>query len=436
MRPTGFVTFNKLRAAQSVQQVLQCSNPTEMHVEPAPQVEDVVWENIGISADVKAYWGLISLAISSAIILFWTIPTSFVVALSNVDKIRGQLPALGRFADKNTWVVPVLEQISPLMLSVMNALAPIIFGILSKREGHSAAATVETSLFNKLIAYQWFIVFLLPFLGGTFLESLLGKGEKLSVSKTINKVSNALPTQSSFYVNFLMVQMGLPLSLELLRVVPIVKAIIYHFLAPKLTPRERSSPWFGSRRSRCPAILASWIRSRSTSSCSCSSWSSRPWLRSSATLRRVPTALGARAPLERALRRGSVTVHGGCVLPVALPLLHRCARVCPVCDGDRAWSQEGAGSRAASLVLVGFTSIFHLFMWSRYRARPRTCRSTSVSWSTRAARCSPTTWRRCSRTSTASLRWRSASRSCPTTTTSQATRTVRTSCRPHHPQYM
>ncbi|GLE06021.1 hypothetical protein PINS_up015232 [Pythium insidiosum] len=46
----------------------------------------------------------------------------------------------------------------------MNALAPIIFGILSKREGHSAAATVETSLFNKLIAYQWFIVFLLPFL--------------------------------------------------------------------------------------------------------------------------------------------------------------------------------------------------------------------------------------------------------------------------------
>ncbi|GLE06020.1 hypothetical protein PINS_up015231 [Pythium insidiosum] len=36
MRPTGFVTFNKLRAAQSVQQVLQCSNPTEMHVEPAP----------------------------------------------------------------------------------------------------------------------------------------------------------------------------------------------------------------------------------------------------------------------------------------------------------------------------------------------------------------------------------------------------------------
>ncbi|GLE08531.1 hypothetical protein PINS_up019778 [Pythium insidiosum] len=370
MRPTGFVTFNKLRAAQSVQQVLQCSNPTEMHVEPAPQVEDVVWENIGISADVKAYWGLISLAISSAIILFWTIPTSFVVALSNVDKIRGQWPALGRFADKNTWVVPVLEQISPLMLSVMNALAPIIFGILSKREGHSAAATVETSLFNKLIAYQWFIVFLLPFLGGTFLESLLGKGEKLSVSKTINKVSNALPTQSSFYVNFLMVQMGLPLSLELLRVVPIVKAIIYHFLAPKLTPRERSSPWFGLTPLSVPGNFGVMDP-----------------LSQYFFVFLLIVVFAPVAPIlcyfAAAYLLLSELVHRWNVLCVADPSPSTGAVYYPslyrYCIGALAFAQfvmatalglkKAPGPAAASLVLVGFTSIFHLFMWSRY---PRT----------------------------------------------------------------
>ncbi|GAB9472404.1 D-lactate dehydrogenase [Globisporangium polare] len=248
MRGAGFVTFNSLKAAQAAQQVLQSSDPTEMQIEAAPYVEDVVWENIGVSYNQKTTWLMISVALTSAIILFWTIPTSFVVSLSKVDSIKKKWPWLARVVNDNPWIGSVLEQLSPLMLSVMSALAPIIFGILSKREGHSTGSQVSTSLLNKLVAYQVFLVFLLPIIGGTLIDAIMGQskeGESLNFSVLLKKVSIAIPQQSSFFITFVIVQTFVNLTLEFLRTTPIIKAAIYSVFAPKLTPRERESPWFG-----------------------------------------------------------------------------------------------------------------------------------------------------------------------------------------------
>lgn len=245
MRPAGFVTFNSLKAAQAAQQVLQSADPTEMHIEPAPDAEDIVWGNIGISYNQKTYWLLISIAITGAIILFWTIPTTFVVSLSKVDTLKNKWAWLARVINDYPWLGSVLEQLSPLMVSVMAALAPIIFGILSKREGHSSGSQVESSLLNKLVAYQVFLVFLLPIIGGTIIDSITGKGGFSSASEVLTTLSEAIPAQSSFFITYVLVQMGLNLTLELLRVNVIIKAIIYEVFAPKLTPRQRSSPWFG-----------------------------------------------------------------------------------------------------------------------------------------------------------------------------------------------
>uniref|UniRef100_K3W856 CSC1/OSCA1-like 7TM region domain-containing protein n=1 Tax=Globisporangium ultimum (strain ATCC 200006 / CBS 805.95 / DAOM BR144) TaxID=431595 RepID=K3W856_GLOUD len=246
MRSAGFVTFSSLKAAQSAQQVLQSSDPTKMHIEAAPHVDDVVWENVGVSYNTKSYWLLISVALTSAIILFWTIPTSFVVSLSKVKALSEKWAWLGRLVKDHPWIGSVLEQLSPLMLSVMSALAPIIFGILSKREGHASGSQVETSLLNKLVAYQVFLVFLLPIIGGTLIEALTGKSDDLKdVSKMLKIISEAIPQQSSFFVTYQIVQTFVNLTLEFLRVTPIIKAAIYSVFAPKLTPRQRQSPWFG-----------------------------------------------------------------------------------------------------------------------------------------------------------------------------------------------
>ncbi|DAZ97749.1 TPA: hypothetical protein N0F65_009029 [Lagenidium giganteum] len=249
MRGTGFVTFNNLKAAQSAQQILQSRDPTEMSVEPAPHVEDVVWENIGISYNQRSTWILISYCLSATIILFWTVPTIFVVNLSKVDALSEKWPWLARTLQANPWLDPLLQQLSPLMLTVMNALAPIIFGILSKREGHASGGNIEGSLFSKLVYYQFVIVFLLPIIGGSLSELISSFKDPKQLVQTMGKV---IPTQSSFFISLMIVQMGLGLSLELLRVVPIIKAQIYKIFAPKLTPRERESAWFGLAPLSCP----------------------------------------------------------------------------------------------------------------------------------------------------------------------------------------
>ncbi|KAG7379287.1 hypothetical protein PHYBOEH_012001 [Phytophthora boehmeriae] len=247
MRTAGFVTFRSLKAAQSCTQILQSADPTKLHVEPAAHADDVVWENIGLSQNIKDTWFLISMALTTAIILLWTVPTGIVVSFAKVSSLEQNWAWLATQIEKHPWIRSLLEQVSPLMLSVMTALAPIILGILSKREGHAFASQVDASLLNKLVIYQIYVTFLLPIIGGTVIDTVMGKGgtDWTDVSAVLTKISDAVAVQSSFFITYLLVRTGLNLTLVLLRVTPIIKAAIYHYVAPKLTPRERTTPWFG-----------------------------------------------------------------------------------------------------------------------------------------------------------------------------------------------
>ncbi|TDH68708.1 hypothetical protein CCR75_009699 [Bremia lactucae] len=246
MRPAGFVTFRSLKAAQSCTQILQSAEPTQMHVQPAAPVDDVVWENIGLSKNTKDTWLLISLALSAAIILLWTVPTGLVVSFAKVSTLEREWSWLATTIDKHPWVAAVLEQLSPLLLAIMTALAPLIFGVLSKREGHAFASQIDASLLNKLVIYQIYVTFLLPIIGGTVIDAVIGSSTtNLNASAILTLISDSVAVQSSFFITYLMVKTGLNLTLELLRVTPILKAAIYQVFAPKLTPRERASPWLG-----------------------------------------------------------------------------------------------------------------------------------------------------------------------------------------------
>jgi hypothetical protein len=61
-------------------------------------------------------------------------------------------------------------------------------------------------------------------------------------------------------MTYLMVQIGLKLTLELLRVVPIGIGLIYRIGAPKLTRRERESEWIGLKPATEPGELIQHLR--------------------------------------------------------------------------------------------------------------------------------------------------------------------------------
>ncbi|CAK4898319.1 unnamed protein product [Aphanomyces euteiches] len=243
MRRSAFVSFTSLQTAQIAQQILQTENPMEMDVTAASHPEDIVWENIGRSKEEKDYWRLISTAISTGVILFWTIPTAAVVAFSTVENLQAKYPGLKKFFDDYPWMIQVFKQISPLGLAVMTALAPIIMRFLSKREGHASNALVNGSMFAKLIYFQTFQIFFVSVIAGSLIDSLAKVWKQPGL--LVQMLGTSIPAQSTMFTTYLIVKIGIDLDLELLRVMPLILGLVYNIFAPKLTARERKSPFFG-----------------------------------------------------------------------------------------------------------------------------------------------------------------------------------------------
>ncbi|KAJ0400109.1 hypothetical protein ATCC90586_005130 [Pythium insidiosum] len=243
MRRSAFISFTSLMSTHVVQQTLQASNPECMVVTPAPHVEDVNWSNIGLQYRTRAIGSLFSALLTAVVVIFWTIPTAFVASLASVESLRRALPFLNRAFDEHPFLETIFKQVAPLTLVGLNALAPIVFGLLSSREGHPSNAEVRASTFSKLAYFQLIQIFFAIVIFGTVFDSLK---EILDQPKTlINMLGRSMPQQSTFFMSYVIVLTGLSHTVELLRLVPLLLAALFMCLAPRLTWRERNSTWYG-----------------------------------------------------------------------------------------------------------------------------------------------------------------------------------------------
>ncbi|GMF11813.1 unnamed protein product [Phytophthora lilii] len=245
MRRAAFISFTSLMSAQVAQQTLQSKDPACMAVVPAPHADDINWDNIGLRYRTRAFGMLVSSLISATIVLFWTIPTAFVASLATVESLRRALPFLNKAFNEYPILQEIFKQIAPLALVALSALAPIVFNFLSGREGHPSNTEVRAALFSKLAYFQLVQIFFVTVIVGTILDSfkeILDQPKKL-----VSMLGRSMPQQSTFFISYVIVQTGLGLVLELLRVVPLILSALFALLAPKHTRRERNSPWLGLR---------------------------------------------------------------------------------------------------------------------------------------------------------------------------------------------
>ncbi|KAF1776408.1 Calcium permeable stress-gated cation channel 1, N-terminal transmembrane domain [Phytophthora cactorum] len=227
------------------EQALQSKDPECMAVMPAPHVDDINWDNIGLRYRTRTLGMLVSSLISATIVLFWTIPTAFVASLATVESLRRALPFLNKTFDEYPILQDIFKQIAPLALVALSALAPIVFNFLSGREGHPSNTEVRAALFSKLAYFQLVQIFFVTVIVGTILDSL--KEILDQPKKLVSMLGRSMPQQSTFFISYVIVQTGLGLVLELLRVVPLLLSALFALLAPKHTRRERNSPWLGLR---------------------------------------------------------------------------------------------------------------------------------------------------------------------------------------------
>jgi Calcium-dependent channel, 7TM region, putative phosphate len=95
-----------------------------------------------------------------------------------------------------------------------------------------------------------------------------------NISTIINLLATSLPSQSTYFIQILMVSTAITGGMEILRVVPALLAFLRGYIGPKLTQKERDTPAMGLAPLSAPSqfshadITSTMVRS-SFSDCPC-----------------------------------------------------------------------------------------------------------------------------------------------------------------------
>jgi hypothetical protein len=203
---------------------------------------DVLWENVGKTHKALQMGKLLAFAATAALCLFWTVVVAFAASLSSIEGLKS-IDFIGDLIDKFPWLEPVLAQIAPFIVVIVQALLTVFLKLFCSFEGHVSGATAETSLFTKL---AWFMIiqnFFVIALSGGLVSAYSDLIE--NPTSAVGLLADSLSSQSTFFIQILLVNVFIGLGIELLRVAPVAVAWIRGMIGPNLTEKEKNTTWMG-----------------------------------------------------------------------------------------------------------------------------------------------------------------------------------------------
>lgn len=169
----------------------------------------------------------------------------FISTLSSIEGLRGEVKFVDDLLNKHEWLEPFFAQLAPLLIVVANEVLKIVLELLSGLEGPISGAVVQAKLFTKLSSFMIIQTFFVTAIGGSIVSELSAMIQEPGL--IIDLLAKTLPSQSTFYIQILLVDTSLNLGVELLRVSAIAQAAIRGLVGPKLTEKERSKAFLGIR---------------------------------------------------------------------------------------------------------------------------------------------------------------------------------------------
>lgn len=236
---SAFIEFNQQVAAHMAGQTLMHERANQMaprYINISPS--DVIWENMNIHSFERLIRRFISMAITTAIIVFWAVPVVFVQAVANLETLSQALPFLSAFNNLGPTAVGIIQGILPAVaLAILIALVPIIFTILSTKEGIPQKSFVELSVLHKFFFFQLIDVVLVSTLSGGFM-TIVNQFKELAENPlgVINILSTNLPKASTFFITFVMLQSTNQSGQTMLQLVPYLLSYIKPLF--NKTPRQ------------------------------------------------------------------------------------------------------------------------------------------------------------------------------------------------------
>ena len=224
-KSAAFLLFNDQIGAHNFAQTLTHKTPLKMsarYINVSP--DDVVWSTLSINPYSRKMRTLASLAITVAVIVFWSPLTAFVTSISNVSNLCSSVKFLSWLCKLPGPINGIIQGLlPPVVLMLLFMLLPPFLRFLSVFAGTPLRSLVEHSLQKRYFAF----LFVQGFIVATLASGIMAGISQITKdpSSAVSLLANNLPKASIFFLT-LIVTNGLSGAAG--GVLQIVKLIIYY----------------------------------------------------------------------------------------------------------------------------------------------------------------------------------------------------------------
>ena len=200
---SAFIQFRHPSAAHMAMQCLAGSIPFSMTTRYMNvKLENIIWPNVNLSPRTRNIRRLIAICISVLLILFWSIPVSFVGLVTNVDYLTNKLPSLRFIYNLPNALLGLITGVFPVVLLVIvMALPQVLLKLLAKFSGIPTFEGVERYVQRWFFAFQVIQVFLIVTISSSFASVVTQIINHPTLAATILAMN--VPTASNFFLCFI-----------------------------------------------------------------------------------------------------------------------------------------------------------------------------------------------------------------------------------------
>jgi len=206
----GFTTFRLRSVALASAQTNHMDPPECLGCEPAPEPENVFWENLDVKKPARIIRWLISLTIVVLLFIFWAVPVTFFQGITSLDTLSrlGPFSFLGDVVNSfPQFVTGIIQGVLPsLALMIFMALLPTILKVIFS----IAAPRTHTKLSNDVMKSYYAFLFINVFLVTVIAGSIFKVIQKIisDPTSTPNLLAQGISAQTTFYINYLLVNLA------------------------------------------------------------------------------------------------------------------------------------------------------------------------------------------------------------------------------------
>eukprot|EP01125_Pyxidicula_operculata_P013371 TRINITY_DN4430_c0_g1_i2.p1 TRINITY_DN4430_c0_g1~~TRINITY_DN4430_c0_g1_i2.p1 ORF type:complete len:879 (+),score=125.77 TRINITY_DN4430_c0_g1_i2:286-2637(+) len=240
---TAYITFKSIPDARICTRVVLGKTP-QWDVHPAPEPNDILWPNhspdIGSLQRISSW--LVGVTIIFFLVFFWVIPTTLAAGLANLQTLS-QLEFLDfivEWTSVNPELKSIIEGLLPqlVILGFFLLLIPLIQYVTELTDYPRSRTSRTRLILRKYFVFKIVNIYMAGLLANSFFSIIDQLQDILERPLTLlDLLGTAIPTQASFFINFVVTSALRETTLRLLRPHIVIKELFVLYLWVK-TPRD------------------------------------------------------------------------------------------------------------------------------------------------------------------------------------------------------